>query len=103
MKDPQHNLNFMLVVSFGQSGFNSSGVIPAADIALEDINNDPNVLPGYNLTYDRVRDSQVSSIIMISPVNRHTVLSVYHVVHGLDSWHMWTCIYIRYNSFMLHV
>ena len=63
MKDLQHNLNFMLVVSFGQSGFNSSGVIPAADIALEDINNDPDLLPGYNLTYDRVRDSQVSSIM----------------------------------------
>ena len=59
---PEHNLNIMLVVSFGQSGFNSSGVIPAADIALEDINKDPDVLPGYNLTYDRVRDSQVSPV-----------------------------------------
>ena len=55
-----HDLNLLFIVSFGQSGFNSSGVIPAADIALEDINNDPNLLPGYNLTYDRVRDSEVS-------------------------------------------
>ena len=54
-------LNILFVVSFGQSGFNSSGVIPAADIALEDINN-AGVLPGYRLTYDRVRDSQVSLI-----------------------------------------
>ena len=54
-----YDLNIMLIVSFGQFGFNSSGVIPAADIALEDINSDPDVLPGYNLTYDRVRDSQV--------------------------------------------
>ena len=55
-----HDINILFVVSFGQSGFNSSGVIPAAEMALEDINNDPNVLPGYKLTYDRVRDSQVS-------------------------------------------
>ena len=51
-------LNILFVVSFGQSGFNSSGVIPAADIALEDINN-AGLLPGYRLTYDRVRDSEV--------------------------------------------
>ncbi len=56
---PVHNLTFMFVTSFGQSGFNASGVIPAADIALEDIYNHPNVLEGYNLMYDKVRDSQV--------------------------------------------
>ena len=56
----KHTLTFMFVTSFGQSGLNSSGVIPAADIALEDINNSENVLPGYNLVYDQVRDSQVS-------------------------------------------
>ena len=54
-----HEINFLFIVSFGQSGFNSSAVIPAAEIALEDINNAPNMLPGYKLTYDRVRDSQV--------------------------------------------
>ena len=55
-------INILFVVSFGESGFNSSGVIPAAEIALEDINNDFNVLPGYKLTYDRVRNSQVSQL-----------------------------------------
>ena len=54
-----HNLTFMFVTSFGQSGFNASGVVPAADIALEDINSHPDVLSGYNLVYDKVRDSQV--------------------------------------------
>ena len=54
-----HNLTFMFVTSFGQSGFNASGVVPAADIALEDINNHPDVLQGYHLMYDEVRDSQV--------------------------------------------
>ena len=54
------NLTFMLITSFGQFGFNSSGGLPAAEMALEDINNDPDVLPGYNLVYDSVRDSQVN-------------------------------------------
>ena len=53
------NLTFMFVTSFGQFGFNASGVVPAADIALEDINNHPSVLGGYNLVYDTVRDSKV--------------------------------------------
>ena len=57
-----HNLTFMFVTSFGQSGFNSSGVVPAADIALEDINRHPDVLRGYHLMYDKVRDSQVGDI-----------------------------------------
>lgn len=50
----------MFITSFGQFGFNSSGAVPAADMALEDINSDPDILPGYNLVYDQVRDSQVS-------------------------------------------
>ena len=57
------DLNIMLIVSFGQSGFNSSGVIPAADIALEDINRTPDLLPGYTLKYDKVRDSEVKAIV----------------------------------------
>ena len=58
-----HNLTFMFITSFGQFGFNSSGALPAADIALEDINRDPNTLPGYSLLYDEVRDSQVLLVI----------------------------------------
>ena len=55
-----HNLTFMMITSFGQHGVNSSGAIPAVDMALEDINSDPDILPGYNLMYDEVRDSMVS-------------------------------------------
>ena len=55
------NLTFMFVTSFGQSGFNASGVVPAADIALEDINSHPDVLQGYHLMYDKVKDSQVGT------------------------------------------
>lgn len=55
------NLTFMLVTSFGGLGrYNSSGTLPAAEIALREINNRLDILPGYNLVYDEVRDSQVS-------------------------------------------
>ena len=54
-----HDLTFMFITSFGKFGFNSSGALPAADIALEDVNNNYDLLPGYNLRYDVVRDSQV--------------------------------------------
>eukprot|EP00731_Ephydatia_muelleri_P020912 Em0013g639a len=40
---------------------NSSGVVPAIDMALRDINNSSGLLPGYTLAYDRVRDSQCHS------------------------------------------
>ena len=55
-----HKLTFMLITSYGQYGVNSSGALPAIDMALEDINSDPDILPGYNLMYDEVRDSMVS-------------------------------------------
>ena len=57
--EPQHNLTFMFITSFGQGGFNSSRYVPAADMALEDINQSPNILDDYYLTYDKLRDSEV--------------------------------------------
>ena len=54
------NLTFMLVTSWGGFGYNSSGTLPAAYIALRNINSRPDLLPGYNLVYDQVRDSKVS-------------------------------------------
>ena len=57
-----HNLTFILIISYGQYGYNISGALPAADMALEDINSDPDILSGYNLMYDKVRDSMVSII-----------------------------------------
>ena len=61
---PTTNLTFMFITSFGQYGFNSSGAVPAADMALEDINSDSNILPGYNLVYDKLRDSEVHCCIL---------------------------------------
>ena len=64
----EHNLTFMLITSFGQFGFNSSGLMPAADMALEDINSNPQVLPGYSLMYDTLRDSQVNFVIIMNSI-----------------------------------
>ena len=58
---PSYNLTFMFITSFGEFGLNSSGVVPAAEMAVRDINNRSALLPGYVLNYDVVRDSQVSS------------------------------------------
>lgn len=55
------NLTFMLITSFGEFGFDSSGAIPAADLALEDIYRNSSMLPGYRLVYDKPRNSQVAS------------------------------------------
>ena len=49
---------FSLVVSYGEYGYNSSGGIPAINIALEQIRA-RNILPGYNLTYEVARNSKV--------------------------------------------
>ena len=57
----EHNLTIMLITSFGEFGFDSSGAIPAADVALDDINS---MLPGYRLVYDKPRNSQVSKKIL---------------------------------------
>ena len=59
----EHNLTIMLITSFGEFGFNSSGAIPAADVALDDINGNTSMLPGYRLVYDKPRNSQVTSVL----------------------------------------
>lgn len=46
-----------IMFSFGGS-FTSSGVIPSMQIAIDQMNNDPNFLPGYSL-HLLVQDSQV--------------------------------------------
>ena len=51
---------FSLIVSYGEFGFNSSGGIPAVDIALDYINRSQ-LLPEYELQYKTVRNSKVCS------------------------------------------
>ena len=57
-------LFFSLIVSFSET-FNSSGVVPGVNVALDIINsNDSDLLSGYSLHYI-LSDSQVRLIIMI--------------------------------------
>ena len=54
--------SFGVLSSFG-GVFQSSGCIPAVQIALDEINKDDSILPGYVLHYT-LRDSQVCNIFM---------------------------------------
>ena len=49
---------FSFIVSNGEYGYRSSGAVPAIDIALEAVES-LQLLPGYNLTYEAVRNSKV--------------------------------------------
>ena len=50
-------LVFGLIMSFGGS-FDSSGAVPVVRVALDHINNNSNILPGYTLHYS-LSDSRV--------------------------------------------
>ena len=62
LPDPATNhtcpLYVAVMLSFG-GDFISSGVIPAVQLALNQINSDPSMLPGYSLHYT-LTDTQVS-------------------------------------------
>ena len=60
--DVRKELSLLLITSYGRFGYNSSGTLPAADIALETINNRTDILPGYKLVYGVARDSEVSAV-----------------------------------------
>ena len=51
-------LYFSLMVS-GAAGQDTSGVVPAVERILQDINSDPTILSGYSLYYTRVADTMV--------------------------------------------
>ena len=50
---------FSLIISGGENGYRSSGGIPSIQLALDAVNK-TELLPGYNLTYDSIRNSQVN-------------------------------------------
>ena len=60
-------LTFSLIVSYGRYGFNSSGNIPAIDLALEHINSS-GVLGNYKLQYSTVKNSEVILFMTIGVV-----------------------------------
>ena len=53
---------FSLIVSRGEHGFDSSGVLPAIDIALDQIE-DQQILRNYNLTFAREQNSKVGRLL----------------------------------------
>ena len=57
------SLYFALMMSFG-GDFRSSGAIPGVQVALDQINSDPTLLPGYQLHYT-LTDSQVCARLYI--------------------------------------
>ena len=56
---PPKQLYFAYLSSFS-GGFDSSGSVPAVELALRQIALNNSILPGYVLDYTRVRDTQVS-------------------------------------------
>ena len=64
MANKTRTIYFGHITSFGKSGYNSSGAIPAVDLAVQHINNNTSALPGYKLMSTPVMDSGVSYIII---------------------------------------
>ena len=58
LRPPPKSLYFGLMMSFASGDFNSAGAIPGVQAALDQINGDPTLLPGYQLHYT-LTDSQV--------------------------------------------
>ena len=56
--DGRTPLYFAVVLSFGGSSYKSVGALPGIQIALDYINSEPSILPGYSLHYT-LTDSQV--------------------------------------------
>ena len=65
---------FSLIISGGENGFKSSGGIPSIDIALEKII-ELQILPGYNLTYENIRNSKVRGIIYLKKNNSDAIIN----------------------------
>eukprot|EP00731_Ephydatia_muelleri_P010455 Em0005g1041a len=50
------------ITSYGESGFNSSGAVPAVELAVEHVNNNASILAGYKLVSTPVMDSECDRI-----------------------------------------
>ena len=59
--DGRTPLYFALVLSFGGS-YKSIGAVPGVQIALDYVNSEPSILPGYSLHYT-LTDSQVCQLL----------------------------------------
>ncbi len=57
-------LRYALFTSGPTGSFDSSGTVPAIQLAEELINADSSILPGYNLTHTPVVDTMVTSRVL---------------------------------------
>lgn len=85
------SLYFALMMSFG-GDLKSSGTIPGVEAALDGINSDPTLLPGYKLHYT-LTDSQVRAYLNVQ---------LKHVAYVYCCWPtlasaLFTLIYPKYN------
>ena len=55
-------LRYALFTAGPSGGFDSSGAVPAIELAEEMINADSSILPGYNLTHTVVYDTKVHEL-----------------------------------------
>lgn len=67
-----------LIMSFG-GAFNSSGTLPGIQVALDLINSEPGLLPGYSLRYTAT-DSQVNVGRRWQLVSKRSACSSRHVL-----------------------
>lgn len=56
------DLKYALFTSGPMGGYDSSGAVPAIEIAEEMVNSNSAILPGYNLTHTPVADALVSDM-----------------------------------------
>ena len=76
-------LVFGLIMSFG-GNIDSSGVVSGVRVALDRINNDTSLLPGYSLHY-ALSDSQVSGSCMYVYTEPYKCMSMMHVTAILET------------------
>ncbi len=74
-------LRYALFTSGTTGGFDSSGVVPAIELAEELINADSSILPGYNLTHTPVVDTFVSLVFSLFSRFNSILCSVIELSH----------------------
>ena len=69
--DGRTPLHFALALSLSEINYKSIGALPGVQIALDYINSEPSILPGYSLHYT-LTDSQVPNTIYICVDSCHS-------------------------------
>ena len=68
------SIYFSYITSITGAGFRSGGARPVVDLALEQMNNNTDILPNYTPSYRTIRDSKVNKIQMWHSVRSSAVI-----------------------------